>query len=87
MCYGVARCEPEWHLQNHFFSSSHDSTGRRILWGKKTIACGEYCPLPFLETQYPNEGYIFCPDPVRAHHARATLQCLKREGIPFFKKE
>ena len=20
MCYGVARCKPEWHLQNHFFS-------------------------------------------------------------------
>ena len=49
--------------------------------------CGEYCQLPFLEAQYPNEWYIFWPDPVRAHRAE-RFQCFKREGIPcFFFKE
>ena len=86
MCYGVARYKPEWHLQNHFFSVTWQHRTVNSV-GKKTIAYGEYCPLPFLEAQYPNEGYIFCPDLVRAHHARATIQCLKRERIPFFKKE
>ena len=53
-------------------------------WKKDRRVWGIYCLLTFLEDQYPNKVYIFWPDLVRAQRARATLQCLKGAGIPFF---
>ena len=38
--------------------------------------------LPFLNTQYPSGGYIFWPDLVTAHYARATTDLLSEAEGP-----
>ena len=81
----MARYKPEWHLQSHF-SASHGSTGRRILFWKKTIECGNIVFYRFWTSAQTKGTYKFWSDLVRAHHARGTLQCLKGEGIPFLKE-
>ena len=43
--------------------------------------------IPYLNTHYPQGGYIFWPDKASAHYARITTDYLDANGINYVSKE